>query len=47
MIERLVGRRVVGFTSAVQPASELSTLVFLLEPARSANGARSRLLAPA
>jgi uncharacterized protein YbcI len=47
MIERLVERKVVGFTSAVQPDSELSTLVFLLRPARSANGAASRLLAPA
>ena len=32
-IERLLGRRVVGFTSGVQPAGELSTAVFLLEPA--------------
>jgi uncharacterized protein YbcI len=43
-IERLVERRVVGFTSAVQPDGELSTLVFLLKPARSARGAPSRLL---
>jgi len=31
-VERLLERRVVGFTSAVQPAGELSTVVFLLEP---------------
>jgi uncharacterized protein YbcI len=31
LIERWLDRRVVGFTSAVQPAGELSTLVFLLE----------------
>ena len=31
-IERLLKRRVVGFTSAIQPAGELSTLVFLLAP---------------
>jgi uncharacterized protein YbcI len=43
-IERLVERRVVGFTSAVQPDGELSTVIFLLEPARSARGAASRLL---
>jgi uncharacterized protein YbcI len=47
MIERLVERRVVGFTSAVQPDGELSTLVFLLKPARCAHRAASRLLAPA
>jgi uncharacterized protein YbcI len=47
MIERLVERRVVGFTSAVQPDRELSTLVFLLKPARSTHGAASRRLAPA
>ena len=47
MIERLVGRRVVGITSAVQPDGELSTVVFVLKPARSAHGAASRLLAPA
>jgi uncharacterized protein YbcI len=46
MIERLVERRVVGFTSAVQPDGELSTMVFLLKPARFAHGAASRLLAP-
>ena len=44
MIERLVERGVVGFTSAVQPDGELSTVVFLLQPARSAYGAASRLL---
>lgn len=43
-IERLIGRRVVGFTSAVQPDGELSTVVFVLEPASSASGATSRLL---
>jgi uncharacterized protein YbcI len=43
-IERLVERRVVGFTSAVQPNGELSTVVFLLKPARPARGAASRLL---
>jgi uncharacterized protein YbcI len=32
MIERLVKRRVVGFTSAIQPGTELSTAVFVLEP---------------
>ena len=32
MIERLVERRVVGFTSAVQLDGELSTVVFLLSP---------------
>jgi uncharacterized protein YbcI len=32
MIERLVERRVVGFTSAVQADGELSTVVFLLGP---------------
>jgi uncharacterized protein YbcI len=47
MIERVVERRVIGFTSAVQPDGELSTLVFLLEPARSTHGAASRRLAPA
>jgi uncharacterized protein YbcI len=46
-IERLVGRRVVGFTSAVQPDGELSTVVFLLQPAGSSHRAASRLLAPA
>ena len=43
-IERLVERRVVGLTSAVEPDGELSTEVFLLEPARSARRAPSRLL---
>jgi uncharacterized protein YbcI len=38
-IERLVERRVVGFTSAVQPDGELSTVVFLLRPAEM-GGAR-------
>jgi uncharacterized protein YbcI len=33
MIERLLERRIVGLTSAVQPGGELSTLVFLLERA--------------
>ena len=47
IIERLVERRVVGFTSAVQPDGELSTMVFLLKPVRLAHGAASRLLAPA
>jgi uncharacterized protein YbcI len=46
-IERLVGRSVVGFTSAVEPDGELSTVVCLLQPARSAHGAAPRLLAPA
>jgi uncharacterized protein YbcI len=46
-IERLVERRVVGYTSAVQPDGELSTVVFLLKPARSARGAAPRLLVPA
>jgi uncharacterized protein YbcI len=32
MIERLLERRVVGFTSAVQLDGELSTVVFLLTP---------------
>jgi len=45
-IERLVGRRVVGFTSALQPDGEVSTVVFLLEPA-SALAAASGLLIPA
>jgi uncharacterized protein YbcI len=31
-IERLVERSVVGFTSAVQPDGELSTVVFVLNP---------------
>jgi uncharacterized protein YbcI len=44
MIERLIERTVVGFTSAVQPDGELSTVVFLLEPARSTRGATTRLL---
>ena len=39
-IERLVDRRVVGLTRGVEPDGELSTEVFLLEPAR-------RLVAPA
>jgi uncharacterized protein YbcI len=43
-IERLVERRVVGCTSALEPDGELSTVVFLLEPTRSARGAASRLL---
>jgi uncharacterized protein YbcI len=43
-IEHLIERRVVGVTSAVQPDGELSTVVFLLEPARSARGVTSRLL---
>jgi uncharacterized protein YbcI len=43
-IERLVERRVVSFTSALQPDGELSTLVFVLKPARSASGAASPLL---
>jgi uncharacterized protein YbcI len=34
MIEQLVERRVVGFTSALQPDSELNTVVFLLRPTR-------------
>jgi uncharacterized protein YbcI len=32
-IERLVERKVIGFTSAVQPDGELSTVVCLLKPA--------------
>jgi uncharacterized protein YbcI len=43
-IERLVERKVIGFTSAVQPEGELSTMVCLLEPERPAHGAASRLL---
>jgi len=35
-VERLIERRVVGFTSAVQPDTDLSTLVFLLESTRAA-----------
>ena len=35
-VEGLLGRRVVGLTSAVQPDEDLSTLVFLLESARAA-----------
>jgi uncharacterized protein YbcI len=35
-VERLVGRRVIGFTSGVQPEGEISTEVFLLERERSA-----------
>jgi uncharacterized protein YbcI len=31
-VERLVGRRVTGFTSGLQPDGEISTEVFLLEP---------------
>lgn len=31
-VERLVGRRVIGFTSGLQPDCEISTEVFLLEP---------------
>jgi hypothetical protein len=31
-VERLVERRVIGFTSGVQPDGEISTEVFLLEP---------------
>jgi uncharacterized protein YbcI len=46
-IERLVERSVIGFTSAVQPDAELSTMVFLLQPAHTTHGAASRLLAPA
>jgi uncharacterized protein YbcI len=38
-IERLVERRVVGFTSAVQLDGELSTVVFLLRPTQM-GGAR-------
>jgi uncharacterized protein YbcI len=47
MIERVVERTVVGFISAMQPDGELSTLVFLLKPAASADSAASRLLTPA
>jgi uncharacterized protein YbcI len=43
-IERLVARKVVGFTSGVQPDGEISTEVFLLEPERPGRGAASRLL---
>ena len=43
-IERLVERKVIGFTSAVQPDSELSTVVCLLKPAHPARGTASRLL---
>lgn len=35
-VERLVGRKVIGFTSGVQPDEEISTEVFLLEPDRPA-----------
>lgn len=31
-VEQLVGRRVMGLTSGVQPDAEISTEVFLLEP---------------
>jgi uncharacterized protein YbcI len=41
-IERLLDRRVVGFTSGVQPDDDLTTVVFLLEPAGSARDAESR-----
>jgi uncharacterized protein YbcI len=37
-VEQLVGRKVMGLTSGVQPDAELSTEVFLLEPARPAHG---------
>ena len=43
-IERLVERKVIGLTSAVQPDGELSTMVCLLEPASPARGVASRLL---
>jgi uncharacterized protein YbcI len=43
-VERLVGRRVIGLTGGVQPHGEISTEVFLLEPARSARGGASRFL---
>jgi uncharacterized protein YbcI len=43
-IERLVARTVVGFTGGVQADGEISTEVFILEPARSGRGAASRLL---
>jgi uncharacterized protein YbcI len=43
-IERLVARKVVGFTSGVEPDGELSTEVFILESARSVRGAASRSL---
>jgi uncharacterized protein YbcI len=39
MIERLVERRVVGFTSAMEADGELSTVVFLLGP-KGMGGAR-------
>jgi uncharacterized protein YbcI len=37
-VEKLVGRKVMGLTSGVQPDAEISTEVFLLEPARPAHG---------
>jgi len=40
-IEHLVGRKVLGLTSGVQPDAEISTEVFILEPARSAHPAHS------
>jgi uncharacterized protein YbcI len=36
-VEQLVGRKVIGLTSGVQPDAELSTEVFVLEPARPAH----------
>jgi len=39
-IEQLVGRKVVGLTSGLQPDAELSTEVFLLEPVRPAHNGR-------
>jgi uncharacterized protein YbcI len=43
-VERLVGRKVVGSTGGVQPDVEISTTVFLLEPAHSGRAAASHFL---
>jgi uncharacterized protein YbcI len=43
-IERLVGRKVIGSTSGLQPDADLSTEVFLLEPARPAGDGHSTSL---
>jgi hypothetical protein len=37
-VEQLVGRKVMGLTSGVQPDAEISTEVFLLEPGPATNG---------
>ena len=33
-VEQLVGRKVIAFTSGVEPDGEITTEVFLLEPER-------------